>query len=104
MSRSRLITGFSILAALFGMSAGLAHAADPNDILPEGPAKVVILRECTSCHEGSYVVAKPRTKSEWDEVVGSMMSRGANLSEDEQDKVIAYLSDNFGPTASTPKP
>lgn len=98
-----------VSAAVLLAWANPVSAQDPNDLLPEAPAKAVILRACTSCHQPTVIVAKPHTADEWDEIVGKMIGRGAELTDAEQDQVIGYLAKNFGPKApaapaSTPAP
>jgi hypothetical protein len=88
------------LAAL-ALTAPPALAAGPNDILPEAPAKAVIVRACTSCHQAPQIVIKPHTDEEWNALIGIMMDRGAKLSEPEQDQVLDYLVKYFGPKAAT---
>lgn len=92
-----------VLAAAFLFAAGLpAFAQAPSDGLPEAPAKAVILRACSSCHQPTVVVAKSHTAEEWDEVVGKMIGLGAELTDAEQEQIISYLAQNFGPKASGP--
>ena len=49
------------------------------------------------CHALSVVTSKHSSHSEWDQVVNQMVSRGADLSDEEIDTVIEYLSKNYGP-------
>jgi hypothetical protein len=91
--------GLAVLACLL---AAPALGASPNDLLPEAPAKAVIVRACTTCHQAPQIVAKPHTAEEWDSIVGRMVDRGARASEDEQDQIIAYLTEHFGPPAPAP--
>jgi hypothetical protein len=98
-----------LTAAILFAIAATAFAQGPDNILPEAPAKAVILRACTSCHQPTVIVAKPHTADEWDEIVGKMIGRGAELTDAEQDQVISYFAKNFGPKApgspaSTPAP
>jgi len=90
--------------AILGAAVAPAFAQSPNDILPEAPAKAVILRACVSCHQPAVILAKTHTADEWDEIVGKMIGRGAELTDAEQDQVIAYLAQHFGPKASGPVP
>src|SRR4051812_34683765 len=96
-------------AALLVLSPLAATAAD--DLLPEAPAKALLLGQCTTCHDAALVTMKRRTHDEWDEVMGKMVDRGAALTDEEQDQVVDYLTKNFGPanavaaapaTAATP--
>lgn len=81
--------------------ASHARAAGPNDILPEGPGKDVVVRACTSCHQAPQVVARPRSAQEWDETIAKMVDRGARLTDAEYDAVYAYLARHFGPPAAS---
>ena len=86
-----------LLAALLCAPAA-ASAASSNDVLPEAPAKAVVVRACTTCHQAPQIIAKRHTAEEWDVVVGKMVDRGARATDDEQDEIITYLTKYFGPT------
>jgi cytochrome c5 len=89
-------------AALFLGLAPSALAEDPNDALPEGPAKAIIIRACTACHDASPITGKPRTPDAWEFLIGKMMDDGAELTAAEQDAVYAYVVKNFGVTPAAP--
>jgi polyhydroxyalkanoate synthesis regulator phasin len=86
---------------LAGITAyALAQAAPPapaGNGLPDGPGKPVVERSCASCHALKVIVSKKATKDEWAKTVNDMVNRGAQLSDDEIDMVIDYLSANFKP-------
>jgi len=86
-----------LAAVLLWAVAGQSQAQAPSDGLPEAPGKAVVVAGCSTCHSVTEVMTKRRTADEWDEVVGKMIDRGANLTDDQQDKIIAYLAANFGP-------
>jgi hypothetical protein len=94
----RALAGLTTAAILVAIGSP-ALAQEPTDVLPEAPAKAIVLRACTSCHQPTVIVSKPHTADEWDEIIGKMMARGAELTDAEQDQVIAYLAQNFGPRA-----
>ena len=100
MSILRALASSAVIVLCLG--AASARAAGPNDILPEAPAKALVVRACTSCHQAAQVVAKSRTAEDWDVMVGKMVDRGARLTEDEQDQVYDYLVKYFGTAAATP--
>jgi cytochrome c5 len=79
-----------------------APAADPP--LPDGPGKEIVLRTCVKCHALKIVTNKHATEDEWAASVNNMVNRGAQLSDDEVDTVIDYLSKNFKPLTSDQKP
>src|SRR5436190_23547901 len=97
--RAFLATGFLLAAA-----AAPASAEGPDDILPEAPAKALVVRACTACHQAPMIVAKRRTADEWDEMIGKMVDRGAALTDAEQDQVYDYLVKNFGPEPPVAEP
>lgn len=77
--------------------AQAAPPASPNDSLPDGPGKPIIQRACANCHSLKVIVSKKATKDDWTKTVNEMVTRGADLSDDEIDKVIDYLATNFKP-------
>jgi mono/diheme cytochrome c family protein len=63
--------------------------------LPEGAGKEVIEQECTACHSADRIAGQKKTKSDWQDTVDRMISKGAGLSSSEYDTLIAYLVKNF---------
>jgi hypothetical protein len=96
--RIRLVAASASLC--LGLAAS-AHAQNPNDGLPEGPGKELILRSCTMCHSAAQIVYKPRAPDDWTDLIGKMVDRGAALTPEEQDAVYAYLVKNFGAKSAT---
>jgi len=68
--------------------------------LPDGPGKAVVQRMCSQCHGLDSVVGARMTKDGWAAVVDDMVSRGANGSPEDIDRVIGYLAANFGKSAA----
>ena len=87
MFRPMLLTA---LVLVFGSAA--PHAA----ALPPGRGKVIVQRTCTSCHALKVVTSKRASKEQWSTLVDQMMSKGADLNDDEVDVVVDYLAKNFG--------
>jgi hypothetical protein len=81
-----------ITLMLFAMLAQ-DKTADP---LPEGDGKKLVVKLCTDCHGVEQIVAKKRTKEEWDAVISDMVQKGATGKDDEFDAIVAYLVKNFG--------
>jgi competence protein ComEA len=63
--------------------------------LPDGPGKAAFQKICTGCHALESVVRSRNSRERWGEVVDDMVSRGAQGTDDEIDKVIEYLATNF---------
>jgi len=44
------------------------------------------------------VVAQRRTEEQWEQLIGVMVDRGAQATDDEQAQILEYLVKNFGRT------
>jgi len=64
-------------------------------VLPDGKAKTLIENSCSDCHGLDEVVSNPMSRDKWRETVNTMVKRGANLSPQEIDTVVDYLSVYF---------
>jgi hypothetical protein len=85
-------------AALFalGLLAALppfAHAQKKQ--LPEGPGKVTTQRICSGCHAAEIVIGKRLDRDGWEQLVSSMVDKGATGTDDEFNQIIDYLATNF---------
>lgn len=71
------------------------------DLLPEDPAKTLIVGKCQLCHDLQRAIAFARPKEQWTEVVESMKRRGAPLLPEETSVFVDYLTKYFGPGSPT---
>lgn len=72
--------------------------------LPDTPGKDVVLRVCGACHAPEMVIGKGNTRDGWTQVVGEMISRGAQGSDDDFSAIVDYLTANFPPKSdASPK-
>src|SRR5258708_29765982 len=91
----------AIAISLFLISATPVFAQD----LPDSPGKDVVVKACTSCHDADNFTSKKHTKEEWKSVVETMIGYGAEISDEQAEVIITYLTKNYGKsgiTASTP--
>ena len=110
ISRTSLAAAAVLVAAVAGHSASLMAAihADgprvaPADVseptrqqLPDGPGKELLPRLCGGCHDLTFTVSTRETNEGWTRIVNDMRSKGADGTEEEFAKVIAYLTANMG--------
>jgi hypothetical protein len=94
-------------AALLAIVAAIAASApDPTPlstpVLPEGRYRALVLRTCAVCHPIDRVVSQRRTQDQWDQLIGLMVDRGAQATEDEQSQILEYLVQNFGRIDAAP--
>lgn len=80
-----------------GLGSGSAQTMPASAAMPDGAGKAIVQRACSACHAVTVVTSKHASQKEWDQVVNQMVSRGADLTDDEVDTVIEYLAKNYGP-------
>ena len=93
-SKEQLDAIVDYLAAHFGPddAASLNAAAA---VMPEGPGKQVILRECTACHLPDHFVKYRHSNEEWQAIVIRMAPRTRSITKEETETVQKYLATNF---------
>lgn len=85
-----------VIAVAMCLLAAIVQADSPASSLPEAPERDLVIRVCTACHAPEIVIAKHHSAEEWDDIIATMMDRGAIASEDEQQQILEYLVHNFG--------
>jgi len=74
----------------------LVAQSDPNT-LPPGNGQAIVQQKCSTCHALKVVTGKKGSKQQWSTIVDRMITKGADVPEDDIDTVVDYLSKNFGP-------
>src|SRR5580698_5838789 len=74
----------------------LALPAAAQSELPDGPGKALVERICSGCHGFTAITDNRATRDHWEAVVENMVSRGAQATDEELDRVVDYLAKNFG--------
>jgi hypothetical protein len=104
MSRATLAAAVVLVAAI-GKAA--LHADTPparptaasghaRQQLPDGPGKELLPKLCAGCHDLMFTVSTRETEEGWTRIVNDMRSKGADGSDEDFAKVIAYLTANMG--------
>jgi competence protein ComEA len=65
--------------------------------LPDGPGKELTQKRCGTCHSVQIVAAQDQTRDEWTGTINKMMGMGAQMTEEEFNQILDYLSTNFPP-------
>ncbi len=86
---------FSVNAAAQG-SAPTAQAK--SDLSHADDGKRPFERICADCHGLALIIDQRHTEDEWRTVVDSMVSRGAQGTDEEFNLIVKYLTKNFGKT------
>ena len=87
----RPLIGIFVLA-----SAALFLSAADGDDLPEGEGKEVVETACVACHGLAQVTSARYSKKFWESLVDDMITRGADVADDDVPVLVNYLSRNFG--------
>ena len=74
----------------------------PSDetALPPGEGQAIVQQKCASCHALKVVTGKRASRQQWSTIVDQMVTRGADVSDDDMDTVLDYLAKNFGPATA----
>ncbi len=86
-------------ASLVGFAQPARSKSDPSEYLPPGPAKPLVAKQCTACHDLDGAIRLRQTKADWEALVVDMVARGAPLTIEEVDAIVAYLAEAFSPTS-----
>ena len=97
MTRAKL--SFGVLGATVLM---LGTAAAQGIVLPAGPNREVVSRECQACHDLDMVVGSTGlTREGWNGILDEMTSYGLHVTAQEREQILEYLSTYLG-SVSTP--
>jgi len=91
-------TAIAAVALTIAVMTAAPRAAAPEDELPEGEGKKILVASCTSCHDLSEVT-KFRgyyDRSQWRDIVVTMMDYGAPVNEKQVDVLADYLAEHLG--------
>ncbi|MDY7077679.1 MAG: hypothetical protein SXV54_12225 [Chloroflexota bacterium] len=110
MAKMRTSIGLSSAIALIVVIGLLTACGSPTSTQPTEPSKEVpgaapttddgatLLQErCTTCHGLDQVTQSQQTREEWDRTVVRMVDKGAQLNKDEQNTLVEYLTETYGP-------
>ena len=91
------------LVALLRAEAQAAQApAAKKTALPDGPGKAEAERVCSACHAPNVFTHQRHDQAGWSTVINNMIAKGADGSDDDFAKILAYLVANFGPDVPLP--
>jgi competence protein ComEA len=73
-----------------------ALASDAGS-LPPGDGQPIVQQKCASCHALKVITTKKASRQQWSTTVDQMITRGAEVSDDDVETLLDYLAKNFGP-------
>jgi len=90
--RNQIANGITAVAAALLIAGGAvavaasAHAQDPEDA-----SAGAFQRVCSSCHDAQRILATRRTRTQWEEIIGKMIDRGATGTDEDFTAAEDYL-------------
>ena len=85
--RVRTATASSLILIAVVAVATAARAQNPADDQSAGAFQ----RVCSSCHDAQRILATRRTKTQWEEIIGKMIDKGATGTDDDFTAAEDYL-------------
>jgi len=67
-----------------------------NDTLEEGAGKDLVVKKCSVCHDLERIPARRRDRFGWEDLVDNMTSRGADITTEERQTIVDYLTAHYG--------
>jgi glucose dehydrogenase len=64
--------------------------------LPEGNGRDLVQKVCNSCHSVDLITTHRQTRDEWTGTVQRMAQHGASATDEQFNKIVDYLTNNFG--------
>jgi competence ComEA-like helix-hairpin-helix protein len=89
-----LTAAICLLSALIGrahVDRAQSAPAPPADF-PPGPNRDVVVKACKECHPISQVTRRRESRSKWSGIVEQMIKEGAEIRDEDFDKIVVYLS------------
>jgi mono/diheme cytochrome c family protein len=72
-------------------------AAAPAAADASAQTKALFETQCSNCHELRIATGQRKTEDEWATTVYNMLAKGAPITQEQADEIIAYLAKNYGP-------
>lgn len=93
-----LLAAGAALVAVTAVSSSTPRAAAPGDDLPDAPARKVLLRACTMCHDLDEVTKFKGyyNRAQWKDIVVTMKEYGATVDDAEVEALADYLASAIG--------
>jgi cytochrome c5 len=81
----------------FGTGKPAAQAQAGGAANDGAAAKKLLEESCTACHDLDLVAGQHLSKDEWQQVVGSMVAKGASIENKDVPVLVDYLTKTYGP-------
>ena len=83
-------------------SLELVPEAELAEAMPEDYGKELVTSLCVGCHSLENVVSGGKSEEQWRDTVDNMISKGAQIFDDEAETILVYLTKHYGVVAESP--
>jgi len=80
---------------------GQEHGAVQGNPVDKG--RIIFGASCIQCHDMNVVLIQRKPAQGWKQTVYSMISRGAEITANEIEPLVAYLAATYGPDSPSPR-
>lgn len=84
-----------LFAAAFAVSQLSAALSQPNAVRAPDPDRALVDSKCTGCHLASTYTTQHRSEAQWAETIERMMTHGADITDAEYSRILAYLARHY---------
>lgn len=98
VERSHTVGRIAIAAGVLVATVLHVHGTNTATEVDHGALRLVLGR-CTVCHSTDLITQQRLPRAQWEGTIAKMVRWGAQLTDDEQAEVGAYLSEHFHPDA-----
>jgi hypothetical protein len=84
---------FCLVLLGLALTTGFARAQE----LPPGDMRDTVWAACSHCHQVTRFTALRKARAGWALTVNDMINKGAVIGDNEFDRIVDYLTRNFGP-------
>ena len=93
-SAAILFTLLVLIAFTSACSSGSSKTTPSSTSALDGAT--LVQQRCSVCHPIGRIESSNHTAAQWNTIVNTMISRGAQLTPEEKTVVVNYLAANFG--------
>ena len=93
----RWASAIVLIAVLTLMVAACGSTESGSSSMSAADGQALLEERCAVCHDLERTTSQQKTADEWEDTVTRMVQKGAVLTEDEQQVLIAYLAEEYGP-------
>lgn len=86
----------TIVIIVTACSSGASNTTTTPVVTSNLDGATLVQERCSVCHSLSRVEGSRHTTADWKTIVDLMISRGAQLTPEEETVVVNYLAANFG--------